>query len=90
LRFLIRDNRPLRSVADRAHPYIGNTRTTILNWLFARKWGGRFVLRYDDTDVGRSTVEFAKGIAADLELLGIRPDRVELGDAQNLVERGER
>jgi glutamyl-tRNA synthetase len=57
--------------------HIGNARTAILNWLFARKSGGQFVLRYDDTDTARSTEEFARGIAADLDWLGIRPDRVE-------------
>src|SRR5262245_24326138 len=57
--------------------HIGNARTAILNWLFARKSGGRFVLRYDDTDVGRSTKEFARGIAQDLDWLGIKPDLVE-------------
>ncbi len=57
--------------------HIGNARTAILNWLFARKTGGQFVLRYDDTDTARSTEEFARGIAADLDWLGIRPDRVE-------------
>ncbi len=57
--------------------HIGNARTAILNWLFVRKSGGTFVLRYDDTDVGRSTAEFAEGIAVDLNWLGIRPDRIE-------------
>ena len=57
--------------------HIGNARTAILNWLFAKKSGGQFVLRYDDTDVARSTAEFAAGIAADLAWLGITPDRVE-------------
>ncbi len=57
--------------------HIGNARTAILNWLFALKSGGAFVLRYDDTDVARSTREFADGIAADLAWLGIRPERVE-------------
>ncbi len=57
--------------------HIGNARTAILNWLFARKTGGQFVLRYDDTDTARSTEEFARGIAADLDWLGIKPDRVE-------------
>ncbi len=57
--------------------HIGNARTAILNWLAARKSGGQFVLRYDDTDTARSTEEFALGIAADLDWLGIRPDRVE-------------
>lgn len=57
--------------------HIGNARTAILNWLFAQKSGGQFILRYDDTDVARSTREFAEGIAADLAWLGIRPGRVE-------------
>ena len=57
--------------------HIGNARTAILNWLFAKKSGGQFVLRYDDTDVARSTAEFAAGIAIDLDWLGIRPDRLE-------------
>ncbi|MGQ0483981.1 MAG: glutamate--tRNA ligase [Hyphomicrobiales bacterium] len=57
--------------------HIGNARTAILNWLFARKTGGQFVLRYDDTDTARSTDRFARAIAADLDWLGIAPDRVE-------------
>ncbi|MFM8747094.1 MAG: glutamate--tRNA ligase [Aestuariivirga sp.] len=57
--------------------HIGNARTAILNWLFALKSGGHFILRYDDTDVARSTEEFASGIAADLAWLGISPARVE-------------
>ncbi len=57
--------------------HIGNARTAILNWLFALKTGGSFILRYDDTDVARSTQEFADGIAADVAWLGITPTRVE-------------
>ena len=57
--------------------HIGNARTAILNWLFAQATGGNFILRYDDTDVARSTQEFADGIAADVGWLGIRPARVE-------------
>ncbi len=57
--------------------HIGNARTAILNWLMARKGGGQFVLRYDDTDTARSTAAFADGIAADLAWMGILPDRVE-------------
>jgi glutamyl-tRNA synthetase len=57
--------------------HIGNARVAVLNWLFARKSGGEFILRYDDTDVARSTKEFEQGIATDLAWLGITPDRVE-------------
>ncbi len=57
--------------------HIGNARTAILNWLHARKNGGTFILRYDDTDVERSKAEFAEAIAVDLAWLGITPDVVE-------------
>ncbi len=57
--------------------HIGNARTAILNWLFARKNSGQFILRYDDTDTARSTEDYALGIAADLDWLGIKPQRVE-------------
>lgn len=57
--------------------HIGNTRTALSNWLFAKKNGGRFILRYDDTDVERSRVEYAEAIAVDLGWLGVKPDRVE-------------
>ena len=57
--------------------HIGNARTAILNWLMSRKENGQFILRYDDTDVARSTQEFADGIAKDMTWLGIVPDRVE-------------
>lgn len=57
--------------------HLGNARTALLNWLFARANGGRFILRYDDTDRERSTREFADGIATDLAWLGITPDLVE-------------
>ena len=57
--------------------HIGNARAALLNWLFALKTSGQFILRYDDTDVARSTQEFADGIAKDVEWLGIKPHRVE-------------
>lgn len=56
--------------------HIGNARTALFNWLYAKKRGGAFVLRYDDTDMARSTREFADGIAEDLDWLGIKPDEV--------------
>ncbi|ODN70591.1 Glutamate--tRNA ligase [Methylobrevis pamukkalensis] len=58
------------------HIHIGNARTALFNWLFSRAKGGRFVLRYDDTDRERSRPEFAEAIAEDLTWLGIRPDDV--------------
>jgi len=51
--------------------HIGGARTALFNWLFARRHGGRFILRVEDTDAGRSTEEAAEGIAAALTWLGI-------------------
>lgn len=54
--------------------HLGNARPLILNWLFARRNAGKFILRFDDTDTARSTREFAEGIEDDLDWLGIVPD----------------
>lgn len=51
--------------------HIGNIRTAALNWLYARKHGGSFLLRLDDTDTARSTEEFAEAIRDDLTWLGL-------------------
>lgn len=51
--------------------HIGNIRTAVLNYLYAVKRGGRFLLRLDDTDTGRSTEAYAQGIYRDLEWLGL-------------------
>lgn len=56
--------------------HIGNLRPALFNWLYAKAHGGRFILRYDDTDRERSTAEFADAIAADLAWIGIVPDLV--------------
>jgi glutamyl-tRNA synthetase len=56
------------------HIHIGNARTALFNWLFAQKAGGRFILRFDDTDVARSKQEYADQIQKDLFWLGIKPD----------------
>ncbi|WP_232630467.1 glutamate--tRNA ligase [Methylobacterium sp. Leaf118] len=54
--------------------HIGNARPALLNLLFARRHGGRFLLRLDDTDRERSTEAFAEAIRADLAWLGVAPD----------------
>jgi glutamyl-tRNA synthetase len=54
--------------------HVGNLRTALHNWLFARKHGGRFVLRLDDTDQERSREEYVAAIREDLAWLGIVPD----------------
>jgi glutamyl-tRNA synthetase len=54
--------------------HIGNARTALMNVLYASRLGGRFVLRFDDTDLARSREEFAQAIDVDLAWLGIVPD----------------
>lgn len=54
--------------------HVGNIRTALHNFLFARQQGGIFLLRLDDTDVERSTAEFADAIFSDLDWLGLKPD----------------
>jgi glutamyl-tRNA synthetase len=51
--------------------HLGNLRTALVNWLYARAHGGRLMLRIDDTDLERSTAEFAAAIEADLTWLGL-------------------
>ena len=54
--------------------HVGNVRTALHNWMWARKAGGRFLLRIDDTDQERSKEEFVTGIRADLDWLGLDRD----------------
>ena len=54
--------------------HVGNARTALLNWLFAKKLGGRFLLRIDDTDAARSTKAFEEAIYRDLAWLGLSHD----------------
>jgi glutamyl-tRNA synthetase len=62
--------------------HVGNIRTALLNWLFARQAGGVFWLRLDDTDLQRSTEAFADGIRHDLEWLGLAWTREERQSAR--------
>src|SRR3954447_9058411 len=54
--------------------HIGGARTALFNWLFARRQGGVFVLRIEDTDVERSTAESVDGILDGLRWLGLEWD----------------
>ncbi|HTH28829.1 MAG TPA: glutamate--tRNA ligase, partial [Sphingobium sp.] len=54
--------------------HVGNIRTALHNWLWARKNGGRFCLRIDDTDAERSREEHVAAIRADLAWLGLDHD----------------
>lgn len=68
--------------------HVGNIRTALHNFLFARKNGGTFILRIDDTDRERSTMEFERSIREDLEWLGLAPDTsVRQSERFDLYER---
>jgi len=79
---------PIMSVVLRFAPsptgrlHIGNARTALLNWLYARKMGGRFILRLDDTDQQRSSEDYAQGIRDDLNWLGLDWDLEERQSAR--------
>ena len=54
--------------------HLGNARTALFNWLLARRDGGRFLLRIEDTDAERSSAAHAQQIEADLRWLGLTWD----------------
>ncbi len=62
--------------------HVGNIRTALHNWMFARANGGRFILRIDDTDAARSEERFVEAIRADLDWLGMTPDGEERQSAR--------
>ena len=64
--------------------HIGNIRPAVFNWLFARREGGTFLLRFDDTDLERSKEEYVAGIRDDLNWLGLTWDE-EFRQSQRLA-----
>ena len=62
--------------------HVGNVRAALHNWLLARRHGGRFILRIDDTDAERSEERFVAAIRADLAWLGLAPDAEERQSAR--------
>ncbi len=81
-------NRPAMSTTTRFAPsptgtlHVGNIRTALHNWFLARKAGGRFLLRIDDTDAERSREEYVDAIRADLAWLGLDFDGEERQSAR--------
>jgi len=68
--------------------HVGNIRTALHNYLFARKNGGTFILRIDDTDRERSTAEFDEAMRDDLAWMGLNPDSmVRQSERFDLYER---
>jgi glutamyl-tRNA synthetase len=62
--------------------HVGNVRTALHNWMLAKKSGGRFLLRIDDTDTARSREEYVDAIRADLAWLGLSADGEERQSAR--------
>jgi glutamyl-tRNA synthetase len=56
--------------------HIGNIRTALINWCVAKRHGGTFILRLDDTDAERSEERYADAIIEDLAWVGITPDKI--------------
>ncbi|MHA4839086.1 glutamate--tRNA ligase [Sphingopyxis sp. MSC1_008] len=69
--------------------HVGNVRTALHNWLWARKHGGRFLLRIDDTDLERSKEEYVDAIRADLAWLGFDIDGEERQSARFALYEAE-
>jgi len=69
--------------------HVGNVRTALHNWLWARKHGGRFLLRIDDTDLERSKEEYVDAIRADLAWLGFDVDGEERQSARFALYEAE-
>jgi glutamyl-tRNA synthetase len=57
--------------------HVGNVRTAIANFLFAKSLGGKFMLRIDDTDRARSEAQYEAGLKEDLAWLGVQWDILE-------------
>jgi glutamyl-tRNA synthetase len=64
--------------------HVGGARTALFNWLFARKYGGQFLLRVEDTDKARSTDESTRAIFEGLSWLGLQWDEEVVYQGANL------
>ena len=73
------------------HLHVGNARTALFNWLLARGRGGTFILRIEDTDRDRSTIESERRILEDLRWLGLDWDEgPDAGGAAGPYRQSER
>ncbi|HPV77687.1 MAG TPA: glutamate--tRNA ligase family protein, partial [Gemmatimonadaceae bacterium] len=64
--------------------HVGGARTALFNWLYARKTGGKFLLRIEDTDRARSTDESTRAIFEGMEWLGLDWDEEVTFQGANL------
>ena len=71
--------------------HIGNARTALFNWLYAKANNGTFLVRIDDTDTERSTKEFQKDITENLKWLGLHWDEgIEVGGSHASYKQSSR
>ena len=71
--------------------HIGNARTALFNWLYARANNGKFLVRIDDTDTERSTDEYEKNIIENLRWLGLDWDEgIEIGGSEETYRQSSR
>ena len=71
--------------------HIGNARTALFNWLYAKANNGTFLVRIDDTDTERSTKEFQKDIIENLKWLGLHWDEgIDVGDSHESYKQSSR
>ena len=71
--------------------HVGNARTALFNWLLARRSGGQFILRIEDTDAERSNAESERAILEDLRWLGLTWDEgPEVGGPVGPYRQSER
>jgi len=71
--------------------HIGNARTALFNWLYAKANNGTFLVRIDDTDTERSTKEFQKDITENLKWLGLHWDEgIEVGGSHDSYKQSSR
>ena len=66
-----RDIRVRYAPSPTGYPHVGNIRTALFNWLYARHSGGSFIVRIEDTDQSRSVEGAIENILESLEWLGI-------------------
>ena len=69
--------------------HVGSCRTALFNWFFAKRHGGTFILRIEDTDQKRSNPAFLQDIYESLEFLGIRADEGPFFQSQRLAHYQE-
>jgi len=69
--------------------HLGNVRTALLNWMFAKKMGGKFLLRFEDTDQSRSEQQYIDALKEDMLWLGLQWDEEPLFQSKHAEQHQE-